>query len=95
MLPAESAGSPARRAASTAILGGFASNLVHQWGDPSSKMAGLEGSILGAGNPLLDISAVVEQDLLDKFEVCFADAATHLQVQCSTQLPHIPRMVAR
>ena len=42
---------------------------VLQFGDPSSKMAGLEGAILGAGNPLLDLSAVVDQALLDKYGV--------------------------
>jgi hypothetical protein len=29
----------------------------------------LEGAILGLGNPLLDISAVVDQAFLDKYEV--------------------------
>lgn len=41
---------------------------VRAWGDPlASKMAGLEGALVGAGNPLLDISAVVTKELLDKY----------------------------
>jgi hypothetical protein len=32
-------------------------------------MAGLEGALVGAGNPLLDISAVVTKELLDKYGV--------------------------
>lgn len=32
-------------------------------------MAGLAGVLLGAGNPLLDLSAVVDQPLLDKYGV--------------------------
>lgn len=28
---------------------GFQSSLVHLWGDPNSKMAGLEGVLLGMG----------------------------------------------
>lgn len=31
--------------------------------------AALVGSLLGIGNPLLDISAVVKQEFLDKYEV--------------------------
>ncbi len=31
--------------------------------------AGLHASLLGIGNPLLDISAVVTQEFLDKYEV--------------------------
>lgn len=43
---------------------------VRAWGDPlASKMAGLEGALVGAGNPLLDISAVVTKELLDKYGV--------------------------
>ena len=42
---------------------------VSQFGDQNCKMAGLEGAILGAGNPLLDLSAVVDQALLDKYGV--------------------------
>ena len=45
------------------------SSLLKHWGDPSSNMAGLEGALLTAGNPLLDISAVVSQELLDKYGV--------------------------
>jgi adenosine kinase len=32
-------------------------------------MSGLVGALLGMGNPLLDISAVVDQAFLDKYEV--------------------------
>ncbi len=32
-------------------------------------MAGLEGAFLCLGNPLLDVSAVVDQAFLDKYEV--------------------------
>lgn len=59
---------PNTRAFAGAALG-FATANVHQWGNPSSKMAGLEGSILGAGNPLLDISALVTPELLEKYGV--------------------------
>lgn len=45
------------------------STLLRSWGEPSSTMAGLEGALLTAGNPLLDISAVVSQELLDKYGV--------------------------
>lgn len=50
-------------------------------------MAGLEGSLLGMGNPLLDISAVVEQETLDKYNVrrVFADACV-LQMHCVTRV---------
>lgn len=48
-------------------LGAAAS--VRDWGNPLSKMAGLDGVLLGAGNPLLDLSAVVDQPLLDKYSV--------------------------
>lgn len=49
-------------------FGGFQSSLVNTWGDPiASKMAGLESVLLGMGNPLLDISAVVDQALMDKY----------------------------
>lgn len=34
-----------------------------------TKMAGLEGSILCLGNPLLDVSANVDQAFLDQYEV--------------------------
>jgi hypothetical protein len=33
--------------------------------------AGLVGSLLGLGNPLLDISAVVDQAFLDKYDVSY------------------------
>lgn len=33
-----------------------------------------EGTFLGMGNPLLDISAVVKKDLLDKYELKANDA---------------------
>lgn len=42
---------------------------VEEWGNKSSKMAGLQGALLTAGNPLLDISAVVTEDLLAKYGV--------------------------
>ncbi|KAI7844663.1 hypothetical protein COHA_001752 [Chlorella ohadii] len=51
----------------------LASSLLQQWGVIGSKMAGLEGALLTAGNPLLDISAVVTQDLLDKYELKLGD----------------------
>lgn len=51
------------------VLGGFARALAEHFGDPDSKMAGLSGSLLGCGNPLLDISAVVDQPLLEKYGV--------------------------
>ena len=56
-------------AAQSAVLGGFASSLTLEFGSPHSKFAGMDGALLGAGNPLLDISAVVTQELLDKYEV--------------------------
>lgn len=99
--------------------GGFYSALVKEFGDPTSKMAGLSGVLLGmgerrwnrriwvdyssdgaiasqftnliytytanfAGNPLLDITAVVDQPLLDKYGVrpC-AVAALHLFTFCA------------
>lgn len=53
-----------------AVLGGWAKRLIEQeYGNPSSTMAGLSGALLGAGNPLLDISAVVDTALLDKYGV--------------------------
>ncbi|KAL6766359.1 FAP278 [Auxenochlorella protothecoides x Auxenochlorella symbiontica] len=53
-----------------AILGGFATELIKRYGDPTAtKMAGLQGVLLGMGNPLLDISAVVDQALLDKYKL--------------------------
>ncbi|PNH11837.1 Adenosine kinase 1, partial [Tetrabaena socialis] len=36
-------------------------------------MAGLEGSFLCLGNPLLDVSAVVDQAFLDKYEIKLAN----------------------
>ena len=30
-------------------FGGFQSSLVHIWGDPNSKMTGLQGVLLGMG----------------------------------------------
>lgn len=39
----------------------------------STLMAGLEKVILGMGNPLLDISAVVDQALLDKYKLKLGD----------------------
>lgn len=80
-----------RRAATTAVLGGFASQLVKQWGDPNSKMAGLEGALLGAGNPLLDISAVVDQPLLDKYGVSVEHSCLS---QCACSGPAPRRMFA-
>jgi hypothetical protein len=49
-------------------------------------MAGLEGALVTAGNPLLDISGVVDQAFLDKYGVSdlfilivrYAGAATAL-----------------
>lgn len=35
-------------------------------------MANLEGALVGLGNPLLDISAVVDQAFLDKYDVRLA-----------------------
>lgn len=35
----------------------------------SAKMSGLNGVVLGLGNPLLDVSAVVDQAFLDKYDV--------------------------
>jgi adenosine kinase len=32
-------------------------------------MSGLNGVVLGLGNPLLDVSAVVDQAFLDKYDV--------------------------
>ena len=38
--------------------------------EPDHSMAtGLGGSLLGMGNPLLDVSAPVDQDFLDKYNV--------------------------
>ena len=51
------------------VLGGFASALTDQFGSTSSKMAGLSGVLLGCGNPLLDLSAVVDQSMLEKYGV--------------------------
>lgn len=36
---------------------------------PTAMPSGLVGALLGMGNPLLDISAVVDQAFLDKYEV--------------------------
>ena len=59
-----------------AVLGGFATELVKTYGDPNaSTMAGLQGVLLGMGNPLLDISSVVDQALLDKYQVRVPDRA--------------------
>lgn len=53
-----------------ALLGGVARELIKTYGDPSAtKMAGFQGVLLGMGNPLLDISSVVDQALLDKYQV--------------------------
>lgn len=41
----------------------------HHRNKEDTIMAGLRGVLLGMGNPLLDISAVVEQSLLDKYKV--------------------------
>ncbi|KAL4459058.1 hypothetical protein ABPG75_013923 [Micractinium tetrahymenae] len=56
----------AMRRASLSTLA-FTSRALEQWGDPRSTMAGLEGALLGAGNPLLDLSAVVDEALLKKY----------------------------
>ena len=37
-------------------------------------MSGLVSSLLGMGNPLLDVSAVVPQEFLDKYDVCVFNA---------------------
>ncbi len=34
-------------------------------------VAGLKGVLVGMGNPLLDISAVVDQEFMDKYGVSF------------------------
>lgn len=39
--------------------------------------AALQGSLLGIGNPLLDISAVVDQGFLDKYGVRVAREAAN------------------
>lgn len=62
-----SAAAVARRASLSTLA--FTSRSLEQWGDPCSKMAGLEGALLGAGNPLLDLSAVVDEALLTKYGV--------------------------
>lgn len=57
-----------RHGYATAVLGGFAKALIqNEYGNPTSSMAGLQGALLGAGNPLLDISAVVDANLLEKY----------------------------
>ena len=67
----------------TGALGGWPGlnsvSAVLQFGNPTSKMAGLAGAILGAGNPLLDLSAVVDQALLDKYGVSAWEAWPHCQ----------------
>jgi adenosine kinase len=55
-------------------------------------MAGLEGALLGMGNPLLDVSSVVDQAFLDKYGVrtCSAPLAlgtNHLAPSTSQWLP--------
>ena len=43
---------------------------IHTAPPSISKMAsGLVGSLLGLGNPLLDVSSVVDQAFLDKYDV--------------------------
>jgi hypothetical protein len=42
-------------------------------------MSGLRGVLLGLGNPLLDVSAVVDQAFLDKYDV------RHLEMGCSAR----------
>lgn len=70
----QAARSIGRRGMMTAGFGSLASpfltsSLLNNWGTSGSSMAGLEGALLTAGNPLLDISAVVSQELLDKYGV--------------------------
>lgn len=43
-------------------------------------MSGLVKSLLGMGNPLLDIMAEVDQATLDKYKVCFGVAVPRLAV---------------
>jgi adenosine kinase len=59
--------------ASTAVGSPFLPSAIKQWGDARSAMAGLEGSLLTAGNPLLDLSAVVEDSLLQKYGLKLGD----------------------
>lgn len=68
-----SAAAVARRAGMSTLA--FTSRSLEQWGDLCSTMAGLEGALLGAGNPLLDLSAVVDEALLKKYDV--SDASMH------------------
>lgn len=66
------AAAAARRfCASSAPVGLNLTSAVRTWGDPSNplKMAGLEGALLTAGNPLLDLLAVVPKDVLDRYGV--------------------------
>ena len=37
--------------------------------DPVVSMSGLKFSLLGMGNPLLDVIATVDQEFLDKYKV--------------------------
>ncbi len=55
------------RAHTTTVRG--SQHCVHVGISHLPKMANVEGALVGLGNPLLDISAVVDQAFLDKYEV--------------------------
>jgi hypothetical protein len=50
-------------------------------------MASLKGSIYGHGNPLLDISAVVDEALLKKYSLSLNNA---ILAGAPTHAPHAP-----
>jgi hypothetical protein len=44
-------------------------NIPHDKSVLHSSMASFDGALVGLGNPLLDVSAVVDQAFLDKYDV--------------------------
>jgi hypothetical protein len=50
---------------SSAIL----QNIPQHKSEVHSSMANFDGALVGLGNPLLDVSAVVDQAFLDKYDV--------------------------
>jgi hypothetical protein len=58
-------------------------------------MASLKGSIYGHGNPLLDISAVVDEALLKKYSLSLNNAilAGTPSTEPSSHYPFLPRVL--
>lgn len=44
-------------------------NIPQNKSEVHSSMANFDGALVGLGNPLLDVSAVVDQAFLDKYDV--------------------------